>query len=196
MRDWDISHARTMALCPGAVLTRHHLRDSDGRVATKPDQSKPDQERASGVEMEACVEACGAREGLAPVYRPRRAYHDAIVGYVTGWTAAHISQMLAIHHRRWPFIRIVTSADTRTPERASTQSDLTSRTLPLCDVSRRTTGDQRGGVQHHGDVGAAWRFVRSGRFPRDPLRWLLPTRDRCHYPNLASPPACAGGFLG
>ena len=134
-----------MASTPGQ---RRKATESDGRVATKPDR-----ERASGVEMEACLEACGAREGLAPVYRPRRAYHDVIVGYVTGWTAAHISQMLAIHRRRWPFIRIVTSADTRTPERASTQPDLASRTLPLCDVSRRTTGDQRGRAQHHGDVG-------------------------------------------
>lgn len=66
----------------------------------------------------------------------------------------------------------------------------------MCDVARRTTSDQRGRIQHYGDVGAAWRFVRSGRIPRDPLRWLLPTRDRCHYPNLATPPACAGGFLG
>ena len=135
MRDWDISHARTMALCPGAVLTRHHLRDSDGRVATKPDR-----ERASDIEMEACLEACGAREGLAPVYRPRRAYHDVIVGYVTGWTAAHISQMLAIHRRRWPFIRIVTSADTRAPERADTQPDPASGNKP--DVRRFSENHQ------------------------------------------------------
>ncbi len=95
------------------------------------DQHNVCQKRASGVEMEACTEAGEARAGLAPVYRPGRAYHDAIVGYVTGWTAAHISQMLAIHHRRWPFIRIVTSADTRAPGRANTQPDPASGNKPV-----------------------------------------------------------------
>ena len=84
--------------------------------------------------------------------RPGRAYHDAIVGYVTGWTAAHISQMLAIQHRRWPFIRNVTSADTRTPGRADTQRDPASGNK--LDVRRfsENTSDQRGGSQRHGDV--------------------------------------------
>ena len=147
--------------------------------------------------MEACAEAGEAREGLAPVYRPGPAYHDVIVGYVTGWTAAHISQMLAIHHRRWPFIRIVTSADTSAQERANTQADPASAgRSQTCDVSGKITSDQRGCTQHHGDVGAAERFVRSGRIPRDPLRWLLPTRDRCHYPTLALSPAFAGEIPG
>ncbi len=38
--------------------------------------------------------------------------------------------------------------------------------------------------------------MRSGRIPRDPLRWLLPTRDRRHYPTLALSPACAGEIPG
>lgn len=147
--------------------------------------------------MEACFHACGAREGLAPVYRPRRAYHDAIVGYVTGWTAAHISQMLAIHRRRWLFIRIVTSADTRAPERADTQPDPASGTQPKCATfpgEPPVTSEDASSTM--GMWGAAWRFVRSGRIPRDPLRWLLPTRDRRHYPTLALSPACAGEIPG
>jgi hypothetical protein len=85
------------------------------------------------------------------MYRPGRAYHDAIVGYVTGWTAAHISQMLAIHHRRWPFIRFVTSADTRTPGRADTQPDPESGNKPNVRRFSENTSDQRGGIQHHGE---------------------------------------------
>lgn len=129
IRDWaSATHEQWLVAqgCPYGIVAR------TATERLRYDQHNACQKRASGVEMEACMDACGAREGLAPMYRPGRAYHDAIVGYVTGWTAAHISQMLAIHHRRWPFIRFVTSADTRTPGRADTQPDPASGNKRRC----------------------------------------------------------------
>ena len=147
IRDWaSATHEQWLVAqgCPYGIVAR------TATERLRYDQHNACQKRASGVEMEACMLACGAREGLAPMYRPGRAYHDAIVGYVTGWTAAHISQMLAIHHRRWPFIRFVTSADTRTPGRADTQPDPASGNKPNVRRFSENTSDQRGGIQHHG----------------------------------------------
>jgi hypothetical protein len=70
------------------------------------------------------TEECEAREGLAPLYQPGCSNRDAFVGYVTGRTAARISQMLAIHHRRWPFIRFVIPTDTGCVIRAALRQNL------------------------------------------------------------------------
>lgn len=99
---WDVVYARTQVT--SREPSPRHSEDSDRKG-----RAKGSRKHANGAE----TEECEARKGLAPLHppdlrQPRR--HCRV--RLRRQTAAPISQMLAIHHRRWPFIRIVTPAAT------------------------------------------------------------------------------------